>query len=143
MKISAKADYAVRAMIVLARRHARGPEPVKTEEMARAAGVPAKFLEAILAQLRREGLVTSKRGAEGGYRLTREPDAVSVADVLRAIDGPLALVAGHTPSETSYPAETATLYTVWTDAEQALTETLEAATLARLSRGSPVLDFQI
>jgi Rrf2 family protein len=143
MRISAKADYAVRAMIVLARRHARGPEPVKTEEMARAAGIPAKFLEAILAQLKREGLVTSKRGAEGGYRLTRGPDAVSVADILRAVDGPLALVAGHAPAETSYPPETAALSAVWTDAEQALTETLEAATLDRLSRGAPVLDFQI
>jgi len=143
MKISAKADYAVRAMIVLARRHTRGPEPVKTEEMARAAGVPAKFLEAILAQLKREGLVTSKRGAEGGYRLTRSPDALSVADILRAVDGPLALVAGHTPSEISYPPETAALSTVWTEAEQVLTETLEAATLDRLSRGVAVLDFQI
>jgi len=143
VRISAKADYALRAMIVLADRHARGREPVKVDEIARAGEIPPKFLETILVQLRRHGLLTSKRGADGGYRLARPPEEVSVADVLRTVDGPLAQVLGRAPEDLDYPRDVAALGRVWREAAEAVGEVLEGATLDRLARGAAVPDFQI
>ncbi len=98
MQISARADYAVRAMVALA---ADG-ETVKAESLADEQGLPRKFLEAILADLRRSGLVASQRGPDGGHRLARAADEISVADIMRAVDGPLAAVRGKRPEDSSY-----------------------------------------
>src|SRR4029434_6285272 len=99
MRVSAKADYAVRAAVELA---AAGKGPVKGDRIAEAQGIPLKFLENILAELRHAGLVQSQRGAEGGYWLARPADQVTVADVIRAVDGPLANVRGARPESISY-----------------------------------------
>src|SRR3569623_2574056 len=87
VRISAKADYAVRAALELA---AASDPPVKGERLAEAQGIPLKFLENILGDLRQAGLVVSQRGPEGGYRLERPGSEISVADIIRAVDGPLA-----------------------------------------------------
>lgn len=141
LRVSAKADYAVRAMLVLARQGAPGP-PVKVDRIARQGAIPPKFLEGILAELRRAGLVDSKRGAEGGYRLARPPGEVSVADVLRVIDGPHVAVAGRAPAGLAYPPEMAALPEVWEEAGAGALAVLEAATLDRLA-ALPALDWQI
>ena len=143
MRISAKADYAVRAILVLASRQRRGSGPVKIEDVARSGGVPPKFLESILVQLKRAGLTEAKRGADGGYWLARPAEEISVADVLRAIDGPLTLVAGHRPGTVAYPDEVAALQDVWEDTRAALRRVLEDATFDRLAESGRALDFQI
>src|SRR4051794_31436564 len=99
MRISAKADYAVRAAIHLA---AVAEGPTKGEAIATAQGIPLKFLENILSDMRQAGLVRSQRGAEGGYWLNRPPEDVSVADVIRAVEGPLASVRGQRPEDVGY-----------------------------------------
>src|SRR5262245_17896217 len=101
MRISAKADYAVRAAAELAATAPQGG-PVKREQLAQAQAIPPKFLENILADLRNAGLVRSRRGAEGGYALTRAADEISVADVMRAVEGPLAAVQGVRPEALHY-----------------------------------------
>ena len=143
MRISAKADYAVRAVLVLAGRRVRGPGPVKIDDVARAGGVPPKFLESILVQLKRAGLVDSKRGADGGYWLARPAEEISVADVLRAIDGPLTLVAGRRPGQVDYPPEVAPLQEVWEETRAALRGVLDDLTFDRLTAAGQALDFQI
>ena len=111
MRISAKADYAVRAAAELA---AAGDErPVKGEAIAAAQGIPQNFLENILADLRHAGLVKSQRGADGGYRLARPAGEISVADVIRAVEGPLAAVRGEAPEDVSYAGAAAPLQDVW------------------------------
>src|ERR1700728_410337 len=97
MRISAKADYAVRAMVELAATVEE--KPIKAERIATAQDIPLNFLENILGELRHAGLVRSHRGAEGGFRLARDPALISVADVIRAVDGPLASVRGAPPEE--------------------------------------------
>ena len=99
MRISAKVDYALRAAIELA---AAAPEQIKGERLAAAQSIPHKFLENILADLRNGGLVASQRGAEGGYRLARPPDEITVADVIRVVEGPIASVRGNRPDELEY-----------------------------------------
>src|SRR5262249_28130788 len=99
VKISAKADYAVRAAAELA---AAGDGRVKGEALATAQGIPQNFLENILTDLRHAGLVKSQRGADGGYRLARPAAEVTVADVIRAVDGPLAAVRGEAPEDVTY-----------------------------------------
>ena len=94
MRISAKVDYAVRAAIELA---AAGGEPVKGAVIAEAQDIPLKFLENILGELQHTGIVASRRGAQGGYWLAKPPDAVSLADIVRAVEGPLATVRGQGP----------------------------------------------
>ena len=101
MRVSAKADYAVRAMIELAGSGGEGA-PRKGEEIAKAQYDPVPFLENILAELRHNGLVQSRRGAEGGYWLSRLPEEVTIADIIRAVEGPLASVRGEPPDEISY-----------------------------------------
>ena len=100
MRISAKADYAVRAVAELAA--ADGDKPVKAERVATAQGIPLNFLENILGELRHAGIVRTHRGAEGGFRLARPADEVTVADVIRAVEGPLASVRGGPPEEAHY-----------------------------------------
>ncbi|TMM02222.1 MAG: Rrf2 family transcriptional regulator, partial [Actinobacteria bacterium] len=100
MRISAKVDYAVRAAVELAA--ASAEKPVKAEAIANAQGIPLNFLENILGELRHAGIVRSHRGAEGGFRLAKPPEKVTVADIMRAVEGPLASVRGGPPEDASY-----------------------------------------
>jgi Rrf2 family protein len=133
MQISAKADYAVRAAIELA---AAGENLVKADDIARAQGIPATFLVKILHELRMAGLVRSHRGPDGGHHLTRTADAISVADILRAIEGPLAEVRGTAPEALSYPGHAAPLQRVWVALRANIETVLESVTLEDLARGS-------
>ena len=101
MRISAKADYAVRAVVELAA--ATDEKPVKAERIATAQDIPLNFLENILGELRHAGIVRSHRGAEGGFRLAKPADQLTVADVIRAVEGPLASVRGGPPEDAAYP----------------------------------------
>ena len=133
MRISAKADYALRAMAELAA--AAGEGPVKGERVASAQGIPLKFLENILLELRRAGLVASQRGAEGGYWLARPPAEISLAAVIRAVDGPLANVRGAPPETLAYTGPAAPLREVLVALRASLRSVLEAVTLADDVRG--------
>jgi Rrf2 family protein len=135
MRISAKADYAVRAAAELAAAEPTG-RPVKGEQLSRAQGIPQKFLENILADLRHAGLVRTRRGAEGGYALTRAPGEISVADVLRAVEGPLAAVQGLRPEGLHYQGAAARLPEVWVALRANLRAVLERVSLADLAAGS-------
>ncbi|HEX7107434.1 MAG TPA: Rrf2 family transcriptional regulator [Acidothermaceae bacterium] len=126
--ISAKSDYAMRAMLVLA--NAPVGSWVKTEVVAEEQHLPRKFLEAILSDLRRARLVESLRGAEGGYRLARPPAKIFVADVMRAVDGPLAEVRGLRPETLHYEGAAAPLQDVWVAVRAGLRAVLERITLA-------------
>jgi Rrf2 family protein len=134
MRISAKADYAVRAAAELAAASSEG-RPVKGEQLASAQGIPQKFLENILGDLRTAGLVVSRRGAEGGYSLTRPPAEISVAEVLRAVEGPLAAVQGTRPEGLHYGGAAARLPEVWVALRANLRAVLERVTLADLASG--------
>jgi len=133
MRISAKADYAVRVAAELAA-HPAG-EPVKGEALARAQDAPVKFLENILGALRTAGIVASRRGAEGGYLLARPPAEVTVADVIRAVDGPLGAVRGAPPESLDYRGAAGRLVDVWIAARASLRQVLERVTLADLAAG--------
>ncbi len=133
MRISAKADYAVRAAAELAA--AADERPVKGEAIAAAQGIPQNFLENILADLRHAGLVKSQRGAEGGYRLARPAGEVSVADVIRAVEGPLAAVRGEAPEDVSYAGAAAPLQDVWIAVRANLRAVVEHVSLADLAAG--------
>ena len=134
MRISAKADYAVRAAAELAAA-APGGRPVKGEQLASAQGIPQKFLENILSDLRTTGLVLSRRGADGGYSLTRAPAEISVAEVLRAVEGPLAAVQGTRPEGLHYRGAATRLPEVWVALRANLRAVLERVTLADLASG--------
>jgi Rrf2 family protein len=132
VRITAKVDYAVRAAAELA---AAPPGPVKGDVIAERQGIPAKFLENILADLRRSGLVSSQRGAEGGYWLAADAAAVSVADIIRAVEGPLADVHGTPPELVDYRGPAAGLQGVWVATRAALRTVLEEVTLADIAAG--------
>ena len=110
MRISAKVDYAVRAAVELA---AAGGDPIKGEAIADAQDIPLKFLENILGELKHTGIVASRRGAQGGYWLAKPADEVSLADIVRAVEGPLAGVRGQGPETLNYKGEAETLQKVW------------------------------
>lgn len=129
--IPAKVDYGMRALLTLA---ARG-EPATSEDLAEAQGLPAKFLGSILTDLRRAGLVSSQRGSEGGYRLGRPADRITVADVMRALDGPLAEVRGERPESAVYQGAAEHLQEVWVAVRGALRGVLEQVTLEDVVRG--------
>jgi Rrf2 family protein len=133
MRVSAKVDYAVRAAIELAA--AEPGRPIKGDRIAQAQGVPLKFLENILTELRHAGLVRSQRGAEGGYWLARAPEEISVADVIRAVEGPIANVRGVGPHEVEYAGSAERLRDVWIAVRASLRSVLERVTLAELARG--------
>ncbi|MGF0118390.1 RrF2 family transcriptional regulator [Promicromonospora sp. Marseille-Q5078] len=133
MRISAKADYAVRAAAELAASADGGPVPA--EALARAQDVPHRFLEAILSDLRREGIVASRRGAGGGYVLARPAGQVTVADVVRAVDGPLMFVRDARPSDLEYTGAAASLLHVWVALRVNVRQVLEQVTLADLAAG--------
>jgi len=127
MRITAKVDYAVRAALELA---AAEGGPVKGERIAEAQGIPLKFLENILLELRHDGLVRSQRGPEGGYWLARPPDEIRIADVIRAVEGPLASVRGEPPESVSYAGPSEALQTVWVALRANLRAVLDEVTLA-------------
>jgi Rrf2 family protein len=132
MRISAKADYAVRAAMGLA----LVDGPSKAEHLAHRHAIPLKFLEKILFDLRHAGLVRTRRGPEGGYWLARDPAEITVADVLRAVDGPLADVHGLAPEDVSYEEGFAALQKVWVAVRASLRSVLESVTIADLAGGS-------
>ncbi len=134
MRITAKADYAVRAAAELAAAEGRGA-PVKGEELARRQSIPKNFLENILTELRRAGIVRTRRGAEGGYQLARPAAEITVADVLRAVEGPLAAVQGTRPEQLSYEGAAAALPDVWVALRASLRSVLEHVTLAEIATG--------
>ncbi len=133
MRISAKADYAVRAALELAASPDRAP--VKGTVLAEAQRIPLQFLEQIMLELKRAGLVATKRGARGGYWLARPADEVTVADVIRAVEGPLANIHDLSPEETSYPGPAERLRDVWIAVRANLRAVLEEVTLAQLVQG--------
>lgn len=157
MRISAKTDYAVRAAAELAAAElaaeAAGARPpqngspddgpegpaarawVKTESVAAAQNMPLPFLLNILAELRTAGLVQSRRGVDGGYRLARPPAEITVADVIRAVDGPLANIAGARPEDIAYPGSAAALRDTWVALRATMRSVLESITLDQLVAG--------
>jgi Rrf2 family protein len=136
MHVSAKTDYGMRALLELAAVHEQDPRRlVKGEAIATAQDVPMKFLEGILRQLRQAGIVTSQRGAEGGYRLARPPAEVTIADVTRALDGPLVGVRGERPEDLEYPGASEHLRDVWVAVRASLRNVLENITLADVASG--------
>jgi Rrf2 family protein len=132
LRVSAKADYAIRAAVELA---AAGDGPVKGERIAQAQRIPPNFLENILADLRNAGIVASRRGADGGYWLARPAEEVSIADVIRAVDGPLANVRGVRSDQLEYEGSAAALLEVWIAVRAGLRRVLERVTLADVARG--------
>ena len=133
MRVSAKADYAVRAALELAA--AEGEGPVKGERIAQAQAIPIRFLENILVELRHSGLVKSQRGAEGGYWLARPASEISLAEVLRAVEGPIANVRGNFPQDVEYEGAAVHLRDVWIAMRANLRAVLEAVTLADVVGG--------
>ena len=133
MYISAKVDYAVRALCTLADADGR---PVTAEALAKSQGLPAKFLESILNDMRRAGLLLSQRGAEGGYRLSRQAEAITVADVIRPLDGPLAEVRGLRPEAANYEGSAEHLQEVWVAVRASLRAVLERVTIADIVSGN-------
>jgi Rrf2 family protein len=133
VRVSAKTDYALRAALELAA--APDEKPMKGERIATAQAIPLRFLENILMQLRHAGLVESRRGAEGGYRLARPAADVTLADVIRAIDGPLAGVSGARPETLEFTGVAEPLRDVWIAVRASLRGVLEGVTLADVAGG--------
>ena len=131
MHIPAKVDYGMRALLELA----QSDGPATGETLARAQGLPAKFLAAILNDLRRAGLVVSQRGLDGGYRLSRPAGEITVADVMRALDGPLAAVRGLRPENATYQGAAIRLQDVWVATRASLRAVLEQVTLEDIVKG--------
>lgn len=132
MYISAKVDYAVRALCTLADADGR---PVTADALAQSQGLPSKFLESILNDMLRAGLLVSQRGAEGGYRLSRPAAKITVAEVIRPLDGPLAEVRGLRPEATSYQGSAEHLQDVWVAVRASLRSVLEEVTIADIVAG--------
>jgi Rrf2 family protein len=132
MRISAKVDYAVRAAVELA---AAGGEPIKGEAIADAQDIPLKFLENILGELKHTGIVASRRGAQGGYWLAKPAEDVSLADIVRAVEGPLASVRGQGPETLEYKGEAEPLQKVWIAVRANLRAVMEDTTLADVAGG--------
>ena len=133
MRVSAKADYALRAAAELAA--AEGKGPVKGEQLARAQSIPSKFLENILLELRHAGIVQSQRGVEGGYWLARPAAEITLAEVIRAVEGPLASVRGRRSEALEYAGSAEPLREVWIAVRASLRSVLEEVTLADVARG--------
>ena len=133
MRVSAKSDYALRALIAMASRS--DGKAVSAEELGRLQDIPHGFLQAILADLRRAGIVMSQRGQSGGWRMAREAGDVSVADVIRAVDGPLVSVDGLRPEAVNYNDAAEVLQHVWIAARRALREVFEDVSIQQLADG--------
>ncbi|WBB80081.1 Rrf2 family transcriptional regulator [Micromonospora sp. WMMD882] len=138
MRLSARVDYALRAAAELAAVAGDGPgrtRPVTAEQIARAQDIPPKFLESILLQLRRGGIVHAQRGPEGGYWLARPATEISLAEVIRVIDGPLAHVRGQRPEELGYHGAARALQEVWIALRASERQILELVTVADVAAG--------
>jgi Rrf2 family protein len=134
VRITAQVDYAVRACVELAA--AAGNGPVKGDALARSQQIPFKFLENLLALLRRAGLVSSQRGSEGGYWLAVDPSTVSIADIIRAVEGPLADVRGQPPEDLAYEGTATALRDVWIATRANLRAVLETVSVADVAAGT-------
>lgn len=132
MRISAKVDYAMRAALELA---AAGGDPIKGEAIASAQGIPLKFLENILGELKHTGIVASRRGAQGGYWLAKDAADVSLADIVRAVEGPLASVRGQGPESLEYKGEAEQLQNVWIALRANIRAVMEDTSLADVVGG--------
>lgn len=132
MRLSARVDYALRAMSELA---AAPTDSQTVDGLASAQGIPAKYLEAILGSLRRAGLLRSQRGPDGGYRLARAAAEISIADVIRAIDGPLATFRGERPEDLAYAGAAAPLQEVWIALRASERAILDEVTLEHIASG--------
>jgi Rrf2 family protein len=135
VRISAKADYGIRALIELAAREAATGAPVKRDQIGANQEIPVAFLENILLELKRAGIVRSVRGQQGGFLLARPTDGITVADIIRALEGPLASVRGVRPEDLDYPGAAAPLRDVWVAVRAGLRAALEGITLADLLAG--------
>jgi Rrf2 family protein len=138
VRVSAKVDYAVRASVELAAAQ-DGDEParpVKAEALARAQDIPVKFLENILQGLRQAGIVESRRGPDGGHLLARPAAEIALADVIRAIDGPLAGVSGRRPEEVEFKGTAEPLRDVWIAVRASVRRVLEEVSLADVASGT-------
>ena len=133
MRISAKAEYAVRAAVELAA--ADGEKPLKAAKIAEAQEIPLPFLENLMGDLRQAGVVRSHRGPEGGFALDRPASEITIADVIRAVDGPLASIRGDRPERTSYSGAAEPLTRVWIAVRASLRAVLEATTLQDVVSG--------
>jgi Rrf2 family protein len=133
MRVTAKADYAVRATVELAGSSADAPR--KVDEVAQAQGIPLSFLENILTQLRSAGVVRSQRGPDGGYWLAHPAKEVTLADVIRAVEGPLVGVRGQRPEEVEYAGSAESLQQVWVALRANLRKVLERVTVADVASG--------
>lgn len=133
VEISAKTEYAVRAMLELAA--TCDDCPISVDVLARGQGLPRKFLESILADLRRAGLVVSTKGARGGYQLAQPPEEIPVGAVFRAVDGPLAEVRGRRPHQTEYEGVAEHLPVLWVAVRSSLRQVLDDTSLAQLLTG--------
>jgi Rrf2 family protein len=131
MYISAKVDYAVRALCTLA----ASDTPLTSESLALSQGLPAKFLESILNDMRRAGLLTSQRGPDGGYRLAQPATQITVADIIRPLDGPLAEIRGLRPEAANYEGAAENLQAVWVAVRASLRSVLDAVTIASIVSG--------
>ena len=133
MHVTAKADYAVRAVVELA--DSRQDAPRKVDQVAQAQSIPVSFLENILTQLRSAGIVRSQRGPEGGYWLAHPADEVNLADIIRAVEGPLVGVRGQRPEEVEYAGSAESLQQVWVALRANLRKVLENVTVADVAAG--------
>jgi len=133
VRVSTKSDYALRALIEIAA--GPGDEAVTADELGRAQEIPHGYLQAILADLRKAGILLAQRGAAGGWRLAKPATEVSVADVIRAVDGPLVSVYGVRPESVVYTGRAEVLGPVWVAARSALREVLEDVTIDQLASG--------
>lgn len=136
MQVSAKTDYALRAAAELARAAEDDAGPIKGEWISETQGIPKKFMENILHDLKRAGLVRTRRGASGGYWLARPAEEISLAAVIRAVEGPLANVRGEWPEEVEYAGAAEPLREVWIAVRANLRAVLETVTLADLADGT-------
>ena len=135
MRVSAKSDYALRALIEITRRCTDSTQVVAAEEISRAQNIPHGFLQGILADLRKAGLVASQRGQSGGWRMAVEPAEVTIADVMRAVDGPIVSISGTRPESVQYNEQAVVLQRVWIAARASLRDVLEHTTIAHLATG--------
>jgi Rrf2 family protein len=136
VRLSARVDYALRAVVELASTTAGPDRPVTADQLAQAQGIPPKFLESILLQLRRGGVVNAQRGPDGGYWLTRPATKISLAEVIRVIDGPLANVRGHRPETLGYQGAAQSLQEVWIALRASEREILETVSIGDVASGA-------
>jgi Rrf2 family protein len=133
MRVSAKADYAVRACAELAA--SPHGDPVAADMLAAGQGLPVSFVERILGDLRRAGIVASVRGRSGGYRLARDADEVTLAEIIRAVDGPLVTVRDERPPSLAYEGSAAALLDVWVALRVSVRDVLDVVTIEELAQG--------